>query len=252
MSTTLSDAGLQLADSSVISSATQLGMRNLLINPRFQINQRGYVSGTATGGVNQYCHDRWRIPTTGQSVTFSTTAGTTTVTTPASGYEQVIENLNVIGGNYVFWMNGSATTVVVRQSADNVTYSVVTPTNGQYAITGGNYVKVNISGGTVSYAMFELAATASRGMDYRPYSVELALGQRYFEVLVNTQYAPSDGTNNVFGGVWHTEKRTIPTLTYSANFTFTSLAATTSGWYGYIAGISSVRSVTSITAAAEL
>lgn len=63
--------------------------KNLLINPLFLINQRGYVSGTATGGANQYTVDRWRVVTAGQNLTLSGSQATA----PAGGLEQVVEGV---------------------------------------------------------------------------------------------------------------------------------------------------------------
>jgi hypothetical protein len=44
------------------------GVRNLVINGNFAINQRAYVSGAATSGANQYTLDRWRVVTSGSAV----------------------------------------------------------------------------------------------------------------------------------------------------------------------------------------
>ena len=128
--------------------------RNKLINANGLVNQRSYVSGTATTVANQYTLDRWRVVTSGQNLTFSTTGGVTTFTAPAGGVEQVVENLNVIGGEYTLTIGGTAT-ALVSQSTDNVTYTTVTPIGGVYTITGGNYVRVRFSSGTFSKPQFE-------------------------------------------------------------------------------------------------
>lgn len=128
--------------------------RNMLINSDFKINQRAYVSGTNTTVSNQYTLDRWRIPTSGQNVTFSGTNGVVTITAPASGIEQVIENVSNKGGEFTVYNQGTAV-VTVSQSSDNVTYTIVTPTNGVYNITGGNYIKVNFASGTVKLPTFK-------------------------------------------------------------------------------------------------
>ena len=76
------------------------GLRNLLINGLFTINQRGYVSATATTAANQYTVDRWCVVTSGQNLTFSATAGVGTATAPAGGLKQIIEGASIIGGTY--------------------------------------------------------------------------------------------------------------------------------------------------------
>lgn len=159
------------------SGNTGLGLKNLLINANGLVNQRGYVSGTATTSANQYTVDRWRVVTLGQNLTFTTTNGVTTFTAPAGGVEQIIENLNVIGGEYVISFTGTAV-VSISQSTDNVTYTAVTPVSGKYTITGGKYVKVNFSGGTFSLPQFEKGTTATP-FEQRPYGLELSLCQRY-------------------------------------------------------------------------
>lgn len=158
-----------------------LGMKNLLINSNGLVNQRGYVSGTATTVSNQYTVDRWRVVTLGQNLTFTTTNGVTTFTAPAGGVEQVIENLNVLGGSYVLTIGGTAT-AVVAESADNVTYTTITPVDGKYAITGGKYVKVTFSGGTFSLPQFE-RGTIATPYEFREFGGEVQACQRYAPVF---------------------------------------------------------------------
>lgn len=190
-----------------------VGFKNLLINPNFMVNQRGYVSGTATTTANQYCHDRWRIPDSGQNVTFSTTNGVTTVTAPAGGYEQIIENINNIGGTF-FLSNQGTATKTVSQSSDNVTYTTVPPNaDGSYTVTGGKYIKINFANGTIIKPQFEQGIKATI-FENRDYGLELNLCQRYYEFgrygILNIQY----GTSSV-GAVINFKniKRVTPTVT---------------------------------------
>lgn len=55
---------LQLLDADARSALSSY--RNLLVNARFWINQRGYA-GAATTAAKQYTHDRWRVVVSGQS-----------------------------------------------------------------------------------------------------------------------------------------------------------------------------------------
>jgi hypothetical protein len=165
---------------SIFVQPSQLfGIKNLLINANGLINQRGYVSGTATTVANQYTLDRWRVVVSGQNLTFSTVDGVTTFTAPAGGVEQVIENLNVIGGSHTITIGGTAT-ATVSQSTDNVTYTVVTQSNGVYTITGGNYIKINFASGTFSLPQFERGSIATP-FENRPYGLELSLCHRYYQ-----------------------------------------------------------------------
>ena len=88
------------------------GFRNLLINGNYSINQRGYVSGTATTGANEYTLDRWKVLVSGQSVAFAASGNGNQVTAPAGGLQQVIENVNVGGGTYTLSWTGTATAAV--------------------------------------------------------------------------------------------------------------------------------------------
>ena len=104
-----SSPGLQLDTSGV---CYQLGMRNVLINGNPLINQRGYVSGTATTGANEYTLDRWRVMTLGQSITFTDSNNVRTVTAPAGGVEQVVEGESLLSGTYTLSWTGTATATV--------------------------------------------------------------------------------------------------------------------------------------------
>ena len=152
------------------NGGAEFGMRNRLINGQGLINQRAYVSGTATSGSNQYTLDRWRVVTSGQNLTFSTTANVTTFTAPAGGVEQVIEGLNLESGTYVLSWTGTATATVGGTAVTN---------GGTISVTGGTNTTVKFIGGTFSLPQFEKGSTASP-FDWRSHGAELALCQRYY------------------------------------------------------------------------
>jgi hypothetical protein len=85
---------------------------NLFANGAFLINQRGYVSGTATVAPNQYTLDRIRVVTSGQSISFTPSGLGNTITCPAGGAEQVIEGGRISGGKYACNWLGSGTVEV--------------------------------------------------------------------------------------------------------------------------------------------
>lgn len=146
------------------------GFRNLLINGNFQINQRGYVSGTNVGAPNTYTLDRWRVVTSGQNVTFSASGNGNQITAPAGGIEQVIEGVNIGGGTYVLNWTGTATaTVNGTARAKGESFTLPANTNATVRLIGGTASQVQLEPGTVATPF-----------EHRPYGAELALCQRYY------------------------------------------------------------------------
>ena len=154
--------------------------RNKLINAQGLVNQRVYVSGTVTTIANQYTLDRWRVVTLSQNLTFSTSQNVVTFTAPAGGIEQVIEGNNIETGTYVLNWTGTATATVNGTAR----------TKGQtFSLTGGSNVTVTFSNGTFSLPQLE-KATKPLAFEYRPFGVELALCQRYYEKSYPVDVAP--------------------------------------------------------------
>lgn len=149
------------------------GFRNLLINGNFAVNQRTYVSGTATTVANQYTLDRWRVVTSGQNVTFSASGNGNQITAPAGGIEQVIEGINIGGGTYVLNWTGTAT-ATVNGSARAKGESFTLPANTN--------ATVRLIGGTASVVQLE-PGTLATPFEHRPYGVELALCKWYTRVI---------------------------------------------------------------------
>ena len=140
-----------LADNSDESTQlSQLAGRNLIINGSGRINQRRYVSGTATGAANQFTLDRWFVVTSGQNLTFTGTDAGRTMTAPAGGVSQVIQVADIVGGTYVINWTGTATATVdgvARLKGD--TFTLTGNTNATVRFTGGTYTDVQIELGTV-------------------------------------------------------------------------------------------------------
>lgn len=160
-----------------------LGFKNLLINALGTINQRGYVSGTATTAANQYTADRWKVQTSGQSVSWTTSGGVTTFTAPAGGFAQVIEGVNVQGGAYTLSWTGSATATVNGSAVAN---------GGQVALPANTNATVVFFSGTLSLPQLELGSE-STAFDWRPLAIETVLAQRYYQqaylvIEINTKF----------------------------------------------------------------
>jgi hypothetical protein len=194
-------------------NGTALSFRNKIINGNFGINQRVYVSGTATSGANQYTVDRWRVVTSGQNLTFSASGIGNIVTAPAGGIEQVIESLNIEGGTYTLSWTGTATGAVNGSAVSN---------GGQVTLTANTNATIKFSSGTVSQVQLEAGSVATP-FENRPIGTELALCQRYYWRKSNT--SPSDTyyfnllvaqTTNSRGSITPpVTMRSIPTITQS-------------------------------------
>lgn len=173
-------------------TCSQLGVRNAIINGNPIINQRGYVSGTATTSANQYTLDRWRVVTSGQSITWTDNGNVRTVTAPAGGVEQVIEGINLITGTYTLNWTGTATATVAGNAVAK---------GGNVSITGGTNTSVSFSSGTFSLVQFE-PGTVATPFERRSYGAELALCQRYFETSYPAGTAVGAATTAVgIGGI---------------------------------------------------
>jgi hypothetical protein len=158
--------------------------RNRIINAQGLINQRAYVSGTATTSANQYTVDRWRVVVSGQNLTFTTTNNEVTFTAPAGGVEQVIEGLNLESGTYVLNWEGTATATVGGTAVAK---------GGTVTVVGGTNTTVRFIGGTFIRPQFEAGSVATP-FERRPYGTELALCQRYYYRLV-----PATPTSSTLG-----------------------------------------------------
>jgi hypothetical protein len=203
-SNSITDGSVNTADLS-FNGGPLSGFRNLIINGNPLVNQRGYVSGTATSGANEYTLDRWRVVTSGQNLTFSTTANVCTATAPAGGVEQVVEGASILGGTYVLNWDGTATATVNGNAvAKGGTVTLTGGTNATVKLTGGTFTKVQLEPGSVATPFEE-----------RPAGVELMLCQRYFEsVAYPAFYLPATTATAMYIPVYFkANKRATPTVT---------------------------------------
>jgi hypothetical protein len=189
--------------------ATPFTFRNKIINGNFAINQRGYVSGAATGIANQYTLDRWRVVTSGQNLAFTASGNGNAVTAPAGGLEQVIEGASIEGGIYTASWIGAGTV--------SVNGAAVTNGGQTSSLTAGANVTIKLVG-AVSQFQFEIGPVATP-FEQRPIGIELALCQRYYE-SASTNLIPTFcySANNAFMSRidFRVQKRVSPTMAFTA------------------------------------
>jgi hypothetical protein len=173
---------LQVAGNN-ISASSGFSFKNRLINANPIINQRSYVSGTATSGANQYTLDRWRVVTSGQNVSWTDSGLTRTLTCPAGGLEQVIESLNIEGGTFVLNWTGTATATVNGTAVLK---------NGTFTLPANTNATVKFSSGTLSNPQLEAGSVATP-FERRDYGSELIMCQRYYQ-QAQSGFAITGGT----------------------------------------------------------
>lgn len=148
--------------------------RNRLRNGVFGVNQRA-VSGTVTLAAGAYGHDGWKAGAAGCTYTFSGS----TITITAGSLTQVVEDRDVEGGPY--WLSWAGTATGRLNSAGAYAASGIGGT-----LTAATSAFVEFSLGTLSAIQLEPGSVATP-FERRPYALELAVCQRYY----NTSY---DGT----------------------------------------------------------
>jgi hypothetical protein len=207
---------------------------NLIINGGFTINQRGYVSATPTIANDEYTLDRWKVLVLGQNLSFTGVGPNNTVTCPAGGLGQIIEDINIRGGTYtISWVGTATCTVNAVAKVKGESFTLPVDTN----------VIIIFSSGTLAEVKFEPGFDAT-SFDYRDISKELLLCQRYYEIVgffresLLALYSSVSTKFYAMPIVYKVEKRVSPSIIYvndavgtehwkipqSANFTAASSA----------------------------
>jgi len=152
--------------------------RNILINGNFLVNQRGYVSGTATAS-GSYMHDRWKSTTTNSNYTFTQGTPDTTITIAAGTIAQIVEDKNVAGGVYTLSWTGTATARVAINGGTTSGAYAASPITTSSA-TAGQTITVEFSTGTLGKIQLE-SGTVATPYERQIYSDQFIQCQRYFQ-----------------------------------------------------------------------
>ncbi|MCW2307884.1 DUF2793 domain-containing protein [Rhodobium gokarnense] len=122
------------------------GLRNLLINGAFGVNQRGFAGGALAAGT--YGHDRWKAGAGGAD--YSVAAG---VVTLASGsLVQVIENPDLAGETVTVSVEDPSADIIVDVAGTGATI---------FAGSGRRGATVTVDGGATGDAAVTLSATSA-------------------------------------------------------------------------------------------
>lgn len=196
-----------------LNSAAVESFRNRLINGNLAINQRGAASASTAYSAGAYVMDRWKAGASGVTLSFTTAAnGDVTATITAGTLVQVIEGGLYLqeGGAYLLSWSGTATARVYQGTA---TGSYAASPVAATGLTAGTNTTVEFSTGTLTLVQFEPGATAT--VFERRGSAELALAQRYYEVVYSVFSGDvTSSTAYVATTPYAVEKRTnAPTFT---------------------------------------
>jgi hypothetical protein len=223
-----SDSATHWATQQSIKAYVDLRRKNLIINGGFQINQRVYVSTTATAD-GTYMHDRWRSGTANSSYTFSSAAPSSpqSITIAANGsIEQVIEgaNIGVAGTHTISWEGTATCRAVVNTQTMSGNFSVspiqVTAALDQVITlqftgadaAGGSTVATNT--GTLGKVQCEAGAVVTP-FEYMSQTKVLHECQRYFfrGGYGFTGFGEASGFQCSFSGTFPVQMRTTPSAT---------------------------------------
>lgn len=227
--------------------STQFGLRNKIINGDFRINQRAYVSA-ANLASGAYGFDRWKSNFTNTTLTFtSAPQGQIVTINSGGGVEQVIERENIPAGTYVLSWTGTATGRVYNTGATPPSYAA-SPVFVTLDGTANVEVEFTASGGTRTLQNVQLeAGSVASAFEQRPISTELALCQRYYEIIKPSSNIGSGFCNNTTTAYVHwtykVSKRALPS---SVSFTGT-IGGIVTFWSGSAIALTALSTAISST-----
>ncbi len=160
------------------TAQTMGGLRNLIINGDFRVNQRAFAGGAVA--ANAYWYDRWKAGSGGATVTVSGRLATIT----ANAVRQDIDGNSIKTGTHVInWTGTAICTVDAVSKAKGDTFTLTAGTNAVCIFSGGTLGEVQVEFGTLP-TTFEV----------RPLPLETAMCQRYYSLTDANLQLPAIGS----------------------------------------------------------
>lgn len=188
------------------------GFRNLIMNPGFTINQRGWLQQFpisvsvpwTTGDPWPYFADRWRAGS--PSATYSAQAVDNVMMLTCPDVRQAYQHIpaeNIVGGTYQLKWEGTARAQINGvEVAKGATFTLPANTVATVAFFSGTVLRPQLERGSCG------------AWEHRPLPVELAMCMAFYEKCTATHYFRmfANGTHSIR---YMVRKRAVPTVTLS-------------------------------------
>lgn len=184
--------------------------QNLLINPTFCINQRGFVSGS-TPTLNQYTFDRWKCTATGGSIEGPYTGDLSywiRINGSTTRLSQIVEGNLLDTGVYTLYHNGTAQAYV-----NGVPVTATAYAGANIYVVRGTNITISFGPGTVIIPRLIRGADAYASNAVVNPALELLRCQRYYETGSAKLHAKPATTISMACG-FKVQKRASPTMAY--------------------------------------